>query len=194
MSINIGDNISYQGAKPLDNRIKYDTVSAMAGTSDTTLYDGCIAYCVESDKTYQWKSTNTSDPTTGKWREFTTGGSSDTVPVTATDGTVSQQTLYGGAEDESRFTSQLALNLSFRLVDYSDAVSILTEWLGDLSASITPSEDVVLHTWNPDANNRLKLVYTTGLELAFRHYTITGQTETLAKDLLHVFFALYSRH
>lgn len=81
MSINIGDNLSYLGAKPLDGRLKYDTVSAMAGMSDNVLYDGCLAYCVGSDKTYQWKSTNTVDPTTGKWREFTSGGGTAEDPI-----------------------------------------------------------------------------------------------------------------
>lgn len=76
MSINIGDNLSYLGAKPLDGRLKYDTVSEMAGMADNVLYEGCLAYCVGTGKTYQWKSTNAVDPTTGKWREFTSGGGS----------------------------------------------------------------------------------------------------------------------
>lgn len=78
MSINIGDNLSYLGAKPLDGRLKYDTVSAMAGMADNVLYEGCMAYCVGTGKTYQWKSTNTVDPTTGKWREFESGGGGST--------------------------------------------------------------------------------------------------------------------
>ena len=81
MSINIGDNLSYLGAKPLDGRLKYDTVSEMAGMSDNVLYDGCLAYCVGSDKTYQWKSSNSIDPTTGKWREFTPGGGTAEDPI-----------------------------------------------------------------------------------------------------------------
>lgn len=72
--INVADNFSYLGAKPLDGRIKYDTLAAMKAMADSTLYDGCLAYCVATDKTYQWKSTNTVDPDTGKWREFTSGG------------------------------------------------------------------------------------------------------------------------
>lgn len=76
MALTIGDNFSYQGAKPLDGRIKYDTLAAMKAMSDSTLYDGCLAYCVATDKTYQWKSTNTVDADTGRWREFETGGGS----------------------------------------------------------------------------------------------------------------------
>ena len=74
MGINIADNFNYQGAKPLDSRIKYATVAAMAAQPEATLYDGCLAYVVGVDKYYKWLSTNTSDPSTAKWREFTTGG------------------------------------------------------------------------------------------------------------------------
>ena len=100
MAITLGDNFSYQGAKPLDGRLKYDTVAAMASMADSVLYDGCLAYCVATDKTYQWKSSNTVDPTTGKWREFETGGGQviqyDSLP-TASASNVGQIVQYTGA-------------------------------------------------------------------------------------------------
>lgn len=74
MALTLGDNFSYQGAKPLDARLNYSTVAAMKAVADATMYNGCIAYCTEADKTYQWKSTNTVDETTGKWREYNPGG------------------------------------------------------------------------------------------------------------------------
>ena len=74
MSILVGDNFSYSAAKPLDGRLKYDTLVNMKAVADATMYDGCLAYCTATDKTYQWKSTNTVDETLGKWREFQTGG------------------------------------------------------------------------------------------------------------------------
>ena len=83
MALTIGDNFSYQGVKPLDGRIKYNTLAEMVAMADSTLYDGCIAYCVGEDKNYQWKSTNTVDSTTGKWRELEAGGGSE---YTAGDG------------------------------------------------------------------------------------------------------------
>lgn len=73
MALTLGDNFSYQGAKPLDARLKYDTLAAMKAVADSTMYDGCMAYCVSTDKTYQWKSTNTVDADTGKWREYSSG-------------------------------------------------------------------------------------------------------------------------
>ena len=86
MSILLGDNFKYYAGKPLDARLKYDTIAAMASMSASTLYDGIIAYCSEDGKTYQWKSGNTTDPTLGKWREFETGGSG--VPAGGTEGQV----------------------------------------------------------------------------------------------------------
>ena len=75
MGISIADNFNYQASKPLDSRIKYDTLSAMKSAVDATLYDGCMAYCVATDKYYKWLSSNTVDTDLGKWREFSAGGS-----------------------------------------------------------------------------------------------------------------------
>ena len=80
MSLVIGDNFSFQGAKPLDARLKYSTVAEMKAVADSTMYEGCLAYCSETEKTYQWKSTNTVDETLGRWREFETGGGSSEDP------------------------------------------------------------------------------------------------------------------
>ena len=74
MAINVADNFSYKGSKPLDARIKYETVAAMAGAATADLYDGCMAYVTATKKYYSYDSTNTTDPTTGKWREYSSGG------------------------------------------------------------------------------------------------------------------------
>ena len=74
MAISVADNFSYQGTKPLDARVSFDTVAAMAAASDATLYDGCFAYVKATQKYYSYDSTNTADPTTGKWREYSSGG------------------------------------------------------------------------------------------------------------------------
>ena len=94
MAIQVADGFSYSGSKPLDARLKYDTVANMKAVADASMYDGCLAYCVATDKTYQWKSTNTVDDTLGKWREFSSGGGgasslsdlSDTNISSPTDG------------------------------------------------------------------------------------------------------------
>ena len=78
MALTLGDNFSYQGAKPLDARLTYADIATMKAVADATMYNGCVAYCVAADKTYQWKSTNTVDETLGKWREFESGGGGGT--------------------------------------------------------------------------------------------------------------------
>lgn len=74
MAISVADNFSYKGSKPLDARIQYSTVANMKNATTSDLYDGCLAYVTEIKKNYQYDSTNSVDPTTGKWRELQTGG------------------------------------------------------------------------------------------------------------------------
>lgn len=78
MGINIADNFAYNGKKPLDNRTEYATLSAMKAVVDANINEGCLAYNKEDGKYYTFKSTNTVDATTGKWREFETGGGGQT--------------------------------------------------------------------------------------------------------------------
>lgn len=78
MGIPIADNFNFQSQKPLDGRLQYSTIADMKAVADSTMYDGCTAYNKESDKTYQWKSTNTVDETLGRWREFSSGGGGGT--------------------------------------------------------------------------------------------------------------------
>lgn len=113
MSLTLGDNFSYGGSKPLDARLSFATLADMKAVVDATMYNGCIAYCVATDKTYQWKSTNTVDADTGRWREFSSGGSSedpnayhtgdtaftdiadgDFIPVYDTSDTAKKKTLW----------------------------------------------------------------------------------------------------
>ena len=74
MAISVADNFSYKGSKPLDARIQYSTVANMKNATTSDLYDGCLAYVTATKKNYQYDSTNSVDPTTGKWRELQTGG------------------------------------------------------------------------------------------------------------------------
>ncbi len=74
MGINIADNFAYNGKKPMDNRTEYTTLAAMKAVVDANINEGCMCYNKEDGKYYTFKSTNTVDATTGKWREFETGG------------------------------------------------------------------------------------------------------------------------
>lgn len=70
MAIAVADNFQFLGTKPLDSRIKYETIANMVATQESTLYDGCLAYVVAEKKFYSFDSTNDIDETLGKWREF----------------------------------------------------------------------------------------------------------------------------
>lgn len=88
MAINVADNFSYKGGKPLDNRTKYSTIASMVATPAADLYDGCLAYVTSTKKNYQYDSTNTVDENLGKWRELQTGGSGEGIPAGGTAGQV----------------------------------------------------------------------------------------------------------
>lgn len=85
MGINIADNFQYLSQKPLDGRTKYDTTAAMKAVPDSSMYDGCLAYCFGTDKTYQWKSSNPVDATLGRWREFEDTNAYHTTDSAETD-------------------------------------------------------------------------------------------------------------
>ena len=74
MAISVADNFLYQGKKPLDARILFETISAMVNMPGAVLYDGCLGYVKADKKYYTYDSTNTTDASLGKWRELETGG------------------------------------------------------------------------------------------------------------------------
>lgn len=74
MGIQVGDNFDHKSKKPLDARTSYATLASMKAVTDANIYEGCEAYCAETDKYYVFKSTNTVDADTGKWRERAGGG------------------------------------------------------------------------------------------------------------------------
>lgn len=54
----------------------YETLADMVAEEISNLYEGCIAYCVEDEKYYQWKSTNEVIATYSRWRELEFGSKS----------------------------------------------------------------------------------------------------------------------
>lgn len=73
MSLLIGDNFNYQGQKPNFERDSFETLAAMKAYPETSLDNGHLSYCKEDGKRYEYKSSNSVDSTTGKWREFKAG-------------------------------------------------------------------------------------------------------------------------
>ena len=129
MAINVADNFSYKGSKPLDARIKYETVAAMAGAATADLYDGCLTYVAATKKYYSYDSSNTTDPTTGKWREYSSGGGG--TEYTAGDGIIIEDgeisTDNMPSADMSEIVTPLPGVMSRRRI-YSPEEQVVGEW------------------------------------------------------------------
>lgn len=87
MALRIGDNFNYQGQKPNFERDSFKTLAAMKAYPETSIDEGHLSYCKEDGKRYEYKSSNDIDATTGRWREFESGGGLEEVPI-ATNGAV----------------------------------------------------------------------------------------------------------
>ena len=72
MAINIGTNFAYHGKLPNFDRDKFKTKAAMMAFDENSIDEGHLSYCDEDGKVYQYKSANTADATTGRWRLFKT--------------------------------------------------------------------------------------------------------------------------
>ena len=79
MAIKIGSNFTFQGQQPNFERDRFATKAAMKAFPETSIDDGHLSYCAEDGNTYQFKSSNSVDAVTGKWRVFKDGFSADTI-------------------------------------------------------------------------------------------------------------------
>ena len=70
MAIKIGSNFTFQGEQPNFERDRFATKAAIKAFPETSIDDGHLSYCVEDGNTYQFKSSNSVDTITGKWRVF----------------------------------------------------------------------------------------------------------------------------
>lgn len=70
MAIKIGANLAYNGKLPNFERDRFATKAVMKAFPETSIDDGHLSYCAEDGNTYQFKSSNSVDATTGKWRVF----------------------------------------------------------------------------------------------------------------------------
>lgn len=72
MAIKIGANLAYNGKLPNFERDSFETKAAMKAFDENSIDEGHLSYCKEDGNTYQFKSSNTADDTTGRWRLFKT--------------------------------------------------------------------------------------------------------------------------
>lgn len=81
MSLNIADNFSYRGQKPLDQRLVFDTLIDMASVASSEVYTGLLSFNLENNTFYIYDDSNTSDAVTGKWREFSVSSGSGSAEI-----------------------------------------------------------------------------------------------------------------
>lgn len=72
MAIKIGANLAYNGKLPNFERDSFKTKAAMKAFAENSIDEGHLSYCEEDGNIYQYKSANTVDTTTGRWRIFKT--------------------------------------------------------------------------------------------------------------------------
>lgn len=68
--IKVGTHFSPRFKRPLDDRLQFDSIGEMVNFTENALYDGIETYNNQTKKMYVWLSTNSIDPTLGKWRIF----------------------------------------------------------------------------------------------------------------------------
>ena len=72
MAIKIGSNFFYNGKLPNFERDSFETKAAMKAFDENSIDEGHLSYCKEDGNIYQYKSANSTDATTGRWRIFKT--------------------------------------------------------------------------------------------------------------------------
>ena len=80
MAVQYIDNLSYKGKKPNFERDQFKTLAEMKAFSEADIDEGHSSYCLEDGKRYTFKSSNSVDPTTGRWRVENNPGGGVEVP------------------------------------------------------------------------------------------------------------------
>ncbi len=111
MSIKIGTNLDFRGKDPNFARDQFETLSEMKSISDNAIDEGHISYCKETGLHYEFKSENSIDENTGKWREFKPGGENSNIDSDIDLEELSlNDTIFPLANDE---TAQLIVTKNF---------------------------------------------------------------------------------
>lgn len=153
MAIKIGSNFTFQGEQPNFERDRFATKADMKAFPETSIDDGHLSYCMEDKNTYQFKSSNAVDATTGKWRLFRDGFSADTIS------TEPNQFLAGPINTKG--------NIGLRKIDISDIPNISSKYQkldangfqqspNIICASIGPSTKQLYLIARPNTTNNYK--------------------------------------
>ena len=134
MALRIGDNFNYQGQKPNFERDSFKTLAAMKAYPETSIDEGHLSYCKEDGKRYEYKSSNDIDATTGRWREFESGGGLEEVPIATNEAVGGFKT--GFASTEKKYPVQVEEDgKAFVEVPWTDTNTTYTNMSGATSSA-----------------------------------------------------------
>lgn len=103
MALKVGDNFSYQGAKPNFERDTFSTLNEMKSFPTTSIDEGHISLCLETGKRYKYSSSNSVDANLGKWRLVV-----DTALDATSENPVQNKVVYNKfLSDELEFAKQI---------------------------------------------------------------------------------------
>ena len=107
MALKVGDNFSYQGAKPNFERDTFATLSAMKSFPTTSIDEGHISLVLETGKRYKYSASNTVDDTLGKWRLVV-----DTALDATSENPVQNKVIYNKFRSDEESAAQAMALLS----------------------------------------------------------------------------------
>lgn len=134
MAFRVGDNFNYQGQKPNFERDSFKTLADMKAYPETSIDEGHLSYCKEDGKRYEYKSSNDIDATTGRWREFESGGGLKEVPIATNDAVGGFKT--GFTSTEKKYPVQVEEDgKAFVEVPWTDTNTTYTNMSGATSSA-----------------------------------------------------------
>ena len=127
MAIKIGANLAYNGKLPNFERDSFETKAAMKAFDENSIDEGHLSYCKEDGNIYQYKSANTVDTTTGRWRIFKTdivvdaeldGDSTNPIQNKAVWKKFLKERYYIGDNYQPKHNSVFVLSQDFRYSEF----------------------------------------------------------------------------
>lgn len=141
MALQIADNFTYKGRKPLDQRLVTTDIPSLVALPTSILYDGIEVYVVTEKKFYVWDNSNTVDATLQKWRELTTAGILiQNATIDSTKGSATEGHLILTLTDGSTLDCGTAIGPKG---DKGDGFAIIKLYssISDMTSDTTPVTD-----------------------------------------------------
>lgn len=151
MAVKIASNFSLKSKKFLDDREEFDTILDMKNFPENSIPNGFITYNKETNKRYEFNSSNVNDVDLGKWREtsiesvdtitkdetkvITSGGVYNGLYVTKTETIIDTPAYYSVCQS----TDDGALNVVLTVSEASTEIA-----LDDIILQTTPEDLSIL--------------------------------------------------